>query len=91
MSNTIPVNEKILITGDQTILCDYIPKLKAFKVTLKGNYSNLKEAWQKALFYIFDENLEQSDQDPFEIYTNDPGDFPNPADWITEIYIPIKD
>ena len=91
MSNAIPVNEKIIVTGEENILCDYIPKLKALKVTLKGNYSNLKEAWQKGLFYIFDENLEQSDQDAFEIYTKDPGNFPNPADWITEIYIPIKD
>ena len=25
----------------------------------------------------------------FEIYSNDPGDHPNPADWTTEIYLPV--
>jgi len=28
-------------------------------------------------------------RDMFEIYTNDPGMEPNPANWVTEIYIPV--
>ena len=40
--------------------------------------------------YLVKNNLEQSEEKPFEIYTTDPGNYPNPADWITEIYIPIK-
>lgn len=91
MSNAIPVKEKIIITGDENILCDYMPKVKALKVTLKGNYTHLEEAWQNALFYIFDNLLQKSDQYPFEIYTTDPGDYPNPADWVTEIYMPLKE
>lgn len=90
MSNAIPVNEKIVITGDSDILCDYMPKLSALKTVLRGNYTNLSEAWETTMKYIADNNIEQSDIKPFEIYTNDPGQFPNPADWITEIYIPIK-
>lgn len=90
MSNAIPVRERITITeGD--ILCDFMPKLNALKATLKGNYNNLGEAWEKAMTYMAENGLEQSDQKPFEIYTNDPGQFPNPADWITEIYIPLKE
>ena len=91
MSNGMPVKEKILITGDSNILCDYLPKMKVLKATLKGNYSNLSEAWKTTMTYIAENNIEQSEQKPFEIYTTDPGDFPNPADWITEIYIPIKE
>ena len=41
--------------------------------------------------HVAENNLVQSELKPFEIYTTDPGDFPNPADWITEIYIPIEE
>ncbi len=91
MSNGIPVKEKIVITGDTDILCDYIPKLSVLKTTLKGNYTNLPEAWEKTMKFIAENNIEQSDIKPFEIYTTDPVNVPNPADWITEIYVPIKE
>lgn len=91
MSNAIPVKEKIVITGNSYILCDYIPKLSALKTVLKGNYTNLSEAWETTMKFISENDIEQSDIKPFEIYTTDPGNYPNPADWITEIYIPIKE
>jgi len=91
MSNAIPVKDKIVITDDSNILCDYLPKIKVLKATLKGNYSNLSEAWKTTMTYIAENDIEQSELNPFEIYMTDPGDFPNPADWITEIYIPIKE
>jgi len=91
MSNAIPVKEKVIITDDTDILCDYQPKMKVLKATLKGNYTNLGKAWKTTMQYIADNNIEQSYIKPFEIYTTDPGDFPNPADWVTEIYIPIKE
>jgi effector-binding domain-containing protein len=91
MSNAIPVKEKIVITGDSNISCDYHPKMTVLKATLKGNYTNLGEAWKTTMQYIAENNIEQSQHKPFEIYTTDPEQFPNPADWITEIYIPIKE
>ena len=91
MSNAIPVNEKIVITGNSDILCDYMPKLSALKTVLKGNYTNLPEAWKTTMKYIAENNIEQSKHKPFEIYTTDPEQFPNPANWITEIYIPVKE
>ncbi len=91
MSNGIPVKEKIVITGDSDILCDYMPKMKVLKTTLKGNYTNLSKAWEITMKHLAENDIEQSEQKPFEIYTNDPGNYPNPADWITEIYIPIKE
>ncbi|MCB4809436.1 GyrI-like domain-containing protein [Tamlana sp. 62-3] len=90
MSNAIPVLNKVTPTGDGQILCGYIPKTKVVKTTLKGNYTNLPKAWEQTMQYLAKNNLEQAAIPPFEIYTNDPGDFPNPANWITEIYIPIK-
>ena len=91
MSQAMPIATKINTPIKSNILCDYIPKTKVLKTTLKGNYTNLSKAWTESMKYLAENNLEQSDIKPFEIYTNDPGSFPNPADWITEIYIPIKD
>ena len=93
MSNGIPVKEKIVITGEDNdgVLCDYLPATPAVKVTLKGNYSNLPEAWTTAQEYVSKMNLTPSTTiKPFEIYTTDPGNYPNPADWVTEIYVPIE-
>ena len=91
MSNAIPVKNKVNVERDSQVLCGYIPKTKALKTTLKGNYINLPKAWQETMAYIAENNLSQSNIKPFEIYTNDPGNFPNPADWVTEIYIPIEE
>ncbi len=90
MSNAIPVPNAIEIQEEGTILSGYLPRTKAVRVTLKGNYSYLGKAWTEAMQYIAQYKLTQSEQKPFEIYTNDPGDFPNPADWTTDIYIPIE-
>jgi effector-binding domain-containing protein len=91
MSNGIPVSEKIEVADDSDVLCGYIPKTKVLKTVLKGNYTNLSGAWAATMKHLQDKGLEQSDLKPFEIYTNDPGKFPNPADWVTEIYIPLKE
>ena len=90
MSQAIPIQNKVDVLGDSQILCGYIPKTKALKITLKGNYTYLSNAWKKARSLLSKNNLEQSDIKPFEIYQTDPGNYPNPADWITEIYIPLK-
>lgn len=91
ISNAIPVKDKINVADDSPVLCGYMDRTKALKVTLKGNYTNLGEAWEKAFQYIKDNHLEPSEMSPFEVYTNDPGSTPNPANWITEIYIPVKE
>lgn len=90
MSNAIPVMSKVKVEKDSEILCGFIPKIKTLKTTLKGNYTNLPKAWEAAMKHLAENGLEQADMPPFEIYTNDPGNFPNPADWVTEIYIPLK-
>jgi effector-binding domain-containing protein/ribosome-associated toxin RatA of RatAB toxin-antitoxin module len=90
MSNAIPVREKIAIAGDTNILSGYTSTTKAVKTTLKGDYTHLSQAWEKAQEYLTQYNLEASNLKPFEIYTNDPGNYPNPADWTTDLYIPIK-
>lgn len=90
MSNAIPVQNMVTVAEESNILCGYMDRTKVLKTTLKGNYTNLKEAWERSQDYIKDNGLEQADMNPFEIYTNDPSEVPNPANWTTELYIPIK-
>lgn len=90
MSNAIPVQNKVTVAEESNILCGYMDRTKVLKTTLKGNYTNLHEAWKTAMTYLKDNGLESSEVNPFEIYTNDPGDVPNPANWTTELYIPLK-
>lgn len=91
MSNAIPVSENVLVADDSNVLSGYMDRTNALKVTLTGNTTNLVEAWATARKYLQDQNMEASEMSPFEVYTNDHTALPNPADWITEIYIPIKE
>ncbi|WP_299437894.1 GyrI-like domain-containing protein [uncultured Aquimarina sp.] len=90
-STGIPVREEVITPADSNISSAFLPKQKAVKTTLKGDYTNLKEAWEAGYKYIADNGLEPNDSSPaFEVYRTDPSIQPNPAEWITEIYIPIK-
>jgi len=91
MSNAIPIKDKFTTTEDSDVLCGFIPKTKALRTVLKGNYTNLPKAWEATMKHIKEKGLKQSELKPFEIYTTDPGLVPNPANWITEIYIPITE
>lgn len=90
MSNGIPVNQRVEIPASADVSLGFMPKIKVLKTTLTGNYTNLPKAWEATMKHIAEQGLEQSEIKPFEIYTTDPGNYPNPADWKTEIYIPIK-
>jgi effector-binding domain-containing protein len=64
---------------------------KYYKTILKGSYNNSKLAWENAYGgagnltdFVVNEKGE-----PFEIYVNNPDTTTNPADLITEIYIPV--
>ncbi|WP_299395636.1 GyrI-like domain-containing protein [uncultured Gelidibacter sp.] len=91
MSNAIPVSENVLVAENSNVLCGFMERTRAVKVTLKGNSSHIMEAWAAARKHLQDQNLEASEMSPFEVYKNDHASLPNPADWITEIYIPIKE
>ncbi|MBX2828400.1 MAG: SRPBCC family protein [Flavobacteriaceae bacterium] len=90
LSSAIPVKERIITPTGSDVLCGYMEPTSAVKTVLVGNYKNLPETYEKAQKYVSDNNLIM---DPakkmFEVYANDPGEFPNPADWITEVYIPV--
>ncbi len=86
----IPTRDKVVTPKESAVLCDFMPRQKAIKTTLKGDYKNLKEAWETAYKYIETNSLEiNPDTAPFEVYRIEPTVQPNPAELITEIYIPI--
>lgn len=86
-----PIAERI-ITQDSDILTGYMERGTYFKTILTGSYMNSKEAWEKATFNA--ENLKDysllENGEPFEIFVNNSENTPNPADLVTEIYIPVQ-
>lgn len=89
-SSCIPVKERVITAAGSSVLCGYMAPLTAIKTTLTGHYDNLEAAYNKGLAYITEKGLIQDPANPlFEVYTSDPGEDPNPANWITEVYIPI--
>lgn len=89
-SACIPVKERIITLKGSPILCGYMQPATVLKTTLKGNYDYLGLAYVKANEYIQEKQLQRNlSAKMFEVYINDPGKFPNPADWITEVYIPV--
>jgi effector-binding domain-containing protein len=90
-SSCIPTTERV-ITLEGGIITGELPRFKAIKTTLKGNHSNLNEAWETTKKYILKNGFEATENGPMiEAYITDKKNNPNPANWITEIYIAIKD
>ncbi|MBV7268461.1 SRPBCC family protein [Winogradskyella luteola] len=86
----VPTNSKV-ISVEEGILTGQLESFRAVKTVLKGDYNNLKEAWETTMKYITDNNLEMIEVGPMlETYLTDPMSTPNPADWVTEIYVAVK-
>ena len=82
---------EVITPANSEILTGLMPNQKVLKTTLKGDYKNLKEAWNTAYNYIQANELEVAeDANNFEVYLTSPEEVANPAKWITHLYIPIK-
>jgi effector-binding domain-containing protein/ribosome-associated toxin RatA of RatAB toxin-antitoxin module len=90
-SSAIPVVERVITDTESGLLVGMLKPFEAVKVTLQGDYKNIEEAWTEGIKYIKENNLEEDHSIPsIEAYPTNPVFVPNPADWITEIYIPVK-
>lgn len=59
--------------------------------TLTGNYKNLEDAWAKAYQFVEKDGLKiVPNQSALEIYRKGHTQSANPADWVTELYIPVE-
>jgi effector-binding domain-containing protein len=89
-SACIPVNAQVITPEGSPVICGFMEPVTTIKTTLKGNYDHLSKAYAKGMEYITTNNLQlHPTAKMFEVYVSDPGEVPNPANWITEIYIPI--
>ncbi|MCW3806574.1 SRPBCC family protein [Plebeiibacterium marinum] len=68
-----------------------IPSVKAVKITFKGDYEHLGNAWSAGMSYMQVHKLSESKEVvPFEVYINDPKVVADERQWVTEVYMPIK-
>ncbi|MDP2686567.1 MAG: GyrI-like domain-containing protein [Aequorivita sp.] len=89
-STCIPVKEQVITPEGSPVVCGFMEPVSAVKTTLKGDYKNISEAYTKTRQYIEKNNLQIDPNGKlFEVYITDPEETPNPANWLTEIYIPI--
>ena len=86
-----PIAERIVTVGSD-ILTGYFERGTYFKTILTGSYENSKHAWEKTIFDAssLKEYTFLDEDESFEIYVNNPDNTPNPAELITEIYVPVK-
>lgn len=89
-SACFPVREKVITPQSSQVLCDFMEPVSAVKTSLKGNYSHLNEAYDEARKYMEENGYQQDPQQKvFEVYVTNRDTVVNPAEWLTEIYIPI--
>ena len=88
-SSCIPVRERV--DPGEDIALAYMESGKYYKTTLQGAYKFSDEAWKKAFENAKNEGIAIDEKGkPFEVYSKGHTDSDNPADWVTEIYLPVK-
>lgn len=88
-STCIPISEKIMTSIN--ISTSFLQPQKTFKTTFNGSYQYSYKAWEAAYKALSEQDFIESEKGkPFEVYKIRPIDNPNPANWVTEIYIPIQ-
>ncbi|MCX6591109.1 MAG: helix-turn-helix domain-containing protein [Acidobacteria bacterium] len=76
--------------GDGTVLQELLPAGPAASTIHSGPYDGLQDAYA-ALEQWITAAGRQAAGAPWEVYLNDPGDFPDPKDWKTELFWPLQD
>ncbi len=87
-----PVSERVIVESDSDVVSGFMRHGSYYKTVLTGSYSHSREAWESAVAGAAQlgayEALENGE--PFEIYVKQADDTPNPAEWVTEIFIPVR-
>jgi AraC-like DNA-binding protein/effector-binding domain-containing protein len=76
-------------TEDIAVRTDVLPGGPAAFTLHKGAYDKLPDAFAAVEEWIEREGLVPAGP-PWESYVTDPAEYPNPADWKTEIFWPLK-
>jgi AraC family transcriptional regulator len=75
--------------GDGNVIREELPAGPAATVVHCGPYEGLQDAYAAVEQWI-QQNGRQASGAPWEVYLNDPGDFPDPKDWKTAIFWPLN-
>lgn len=76
-------------TTDGDVRAEMLPGGTVATTIHSGAYDKLTEAHAAVQVWIEEQGF-KSAGDPWEVYVTDPADYPNPADWKTEIFWPIR-
>lgn len=76
-------------TATAGVIAETLPGGPAAVTTHFGPYENLADAYA-AIEEWMDQQGFASAGAPWEVYVTDPADYPNPADWKTEIFWPVS-
>jgi len=73
---------------DEDVLWETLPGGEAATTLHMGKYEDLPEAYAAIEQWMKAEGLKMGGA-PWEVYVTDPGDYPDPKDWKTEIFWPL--
>ena len=76
-------------SGQGEIVADTLPGGPVATTTHMGPYDTLTEAYAAIEQWIAAEGLVAAGA-PWEAYVTDPGDYPDPKDWKTEVFWPVE-
>jgi predicted transcriptional regulator YdeE len=86
----IPLKEEIFTAPGSEFVGGELKSFTALKTTLNGDYSHLKEAWNKAYSHIAEKQLELNTTGQYvEVYSVNMQQTRQPSKWVTDIYFPI--
>jgi len=77
------------VPADPEIRVDHLPGGPAVVTTHMGPYDKLPEAFAAIQQWITANGLTATSA-PWESYVTDPGNYPDPKDWKTEVFCPVN-
>lgn len=86
-----PVSERVITESGSDVLTGFMDRGRYFKTVLTGNYAYSSKAWEfaRSQAELLEGFVPDESKEPFEIYAVRPSDTPNPAEWVTEIFVPV--
>ena len=92
ISVALPTKERMQTPDKSDVQSGFLPTQRVLKTSLKGDYSNLQETWNEAENYLLEHNLKRDNVNiPFEVYSIGKTSTKNPAEWLTEVYLPLSE
>ena len=86
----IPITEEIYTTPPSEFTGGKLYAFPAYKTTLKGDYSHLKEAWAKTYAQLEEKGIPVYEAGQYvEVLTVNMKQSKQPSKWVTDIYFPI--